>query len=213
MTYARKSAPSASPSRHLTPDEADAFAELLNIAFGSAVASIAGVLGRYIELQVPRVDHVAAADLRGWFLDHMGSSSKVHMLRQPFGPTLRGESVLVLDGTDRSAVTRLIEGDSQEPDERTERAALLELANILVGACIGRFSELVDVHTSYQPPEFVGFAERPETLPVDPSADFHDVLVVHTGFRVEDSAFGGYLFLLLPDFILDWLVRVIAEMV
>lgn len=209
---------SAAPSiqsadANFSPEHADALGELLNIAFGSAAAPLAALIGRFVVMQVPKLRQVHREQTLGWLRQEIDEHEKIHVVRQAFGPKFQGECVLVLRGFEEDSMTRLINGGVGPGDERGERAAVLELANIIVGACVGRFSELVGVYTTYAAPELESFADELDDveLPINPSLT--EAIIVHTGFTVEGESFAGFVLFLLPGHVVQWLTQVLDDMV
>jgi chemotaxis protein CheC len=199
-----------SPDR-FTATHADAIGDLLNVAFVQAAAPLAQLLDHRVVLQAPSVNLIVADGLEHWLRHNLGDIQRVHVLRQAFGPDLSGEAVLVLPAKQTQAVVDLLEGPQAPAEPCYKRGAILELANILVGACIGQFSQALDVRTTYSPPKIDSFDQSTHHLQFSLSPDMQLALAAHAGFAIESAGFSGFIFLLMPDESVEWLLRTVGD--
>jgi chemotaxis protein CheC len=124
----------------------DALRELANIASGNAATSLAQMLGREVDLNVPRVLALPLPDA----VDACGS---------PEEPTV--SVVIPLDGDVTGVVLLLIEPDGAEAlckllgvdawDEIGE-SALREIGNILGTSCLNALASMTGLHLEPRPP-------------------------------------------------------------
>ena len=188
----------------LNADQRDMLGELLNIAFGRAAAPIARLMGRFVGLSPPQVEAINRGTAVPWLQERFGPGSHVHVVQQSFQPTLLGEAILVMRAEQGAYAWGLFADPSDEPDETEEKDAALEVANLLVGACIARLAELLQTSVRCTPPRLTLFGRPLEELEVAPGPDV-GLLVIHTRFTVEETRFESCLFLVLSPEVLGWL--------
>lgn len=196
----------------LTPDQEDMLAELLNIAFARAASPLATLMGRFVELTAPDVSTISRAQALDWLKTRFGHDSHVHVVQQSFHPTLAGEAILVMRADERAHAWGLFADPDEEPEEGEEQDAALEVANLLVGACIGRLAGLLRTSVRYTPPRLALF-DRPLTeLDIAQVPDI-TLVVVHTRFTVEGTRFESCLFLVLAPEVVDWLRETLDDLI
>ncbi len=194
----------------LTPDELeelrrDALTELVNIAFGHVAGPLSELLDAYIRLNVPQVERSTTRALADKLNDLLGEEP-IHMVRQAFRPLFRGESLVVLHAENSSDLGALFGISEGELHENEQRSVVLETANILTGACIGKLSELLGTTASFSPPTLVLFSKPAAMLAAQVRDDLAQAILIRTDLRIDaqDRLF-GYLFILLPDEATRWL--------
>ncbi len=138
----------------LGKDETLVLQELMNIAFGSASGELEEVLNIYVELNVPQVDVVPVGHLADYFRDSAELEGKTTVVEQQFWGDFAGTGFLVLPRESGSVLLSVLEGYdgerfSEKPDDVLEQGAILEVGNILTGACIGKIAELLDTVVTY----------------------------------------------------------------
>ena len=97
------------------------------------------------------------------------------------------------------------------PMDLIEKGGLLEIGNILIGACVGKFSELLGTFVTYSPPQvFHGNSNECESFikNFDPS---QTAIVMKTVFEFQDKNIGGFLLLLTNYESLDWLRKALHD--
>ncbi len=183
----------------LTEDRRDALAELLNIGFGRSMASLADLLGIYIQLSVPSIHVLHPHEIVDVFSESEVGKSEVTLIEQTFRGEFNGEAVLVLPGQASQTMARMLEADCGfNPDMEADKLhleALLELGNIVIGACLGKFAEILDCTLSFNPPQiFLDSVRLDRMRQMIPLPDFGALLVL-TSFRLEKEEVTGYMFI------------------
>ena len=199
----------------LNPNQRDALKEMINISFGRSVASLADFLGVFIQMNVPDVQLVKAEDMSRFLEDFFGPSAEIHLVQQTFHGEFFGEAVLALSAySSASLVKTLTRQSGFSPEitgDRLELEVLLEVANIVMGSCLGRFAELLNTSLAFDPPEL--FLHRLEICKfrerVTTKKD--DALLIHTQFQLDDSEAQGYIFAFLSTECLLWLLSSVDD--
>jgi len=183
----------------LSGEKLDALQELVNIGMGRAGAALAKALGAFVQLAVPALDMIdrqrvgSLLDQGSWANNH-----EVEVVRQRFFGALMGESVMVFDSQGHGELFDLLgHGPDANASERQE--ALLDLANVVIGACVNGIAEPINEAVSFAPPARIG--GRPDLhayISREPTA-FSQGLVVNVDFKLEAHAFFSRVLVFLPE--------------
>jgi chemotaxis protein CheC len=197
----------------LTEQQQDGLSEIINIAFGRTAASLSDLSGQRVLLETPQV-WVRPADELVSTLESFLTGDLV-TIHQVFGGPVAGDALLVLDygGAVSLAVLLTDEELSQQRLDTSAREVLTEVGNILLNACLSVFGDLLQVHVSYAVPRL-----QTDTLDVllnslvSGKEGLQYALIVSTGFRLRDSAVGGFLVIVLGVSSLGRLIQTIDEL-
>ena len=192
----------------LTDHQKDSLSELINIAFSRTAASLSELTGHRVLLDVPKVAIYPIDQLSGALAEFL--PAEVATVHQVFTGAVTGDALLLLnyDGavilkdllTDQTATTSRL--------DESDREVLTEVGNILLNACLGMFSNLLQVHVSFSVPRL--HLETLEMLLktlVIGKEGLRYALVVYTAFRLRDSAVKGFLVIALNVASLDRLIQ------
>ncbi|MEW6613429.1 MAG: hypothetical protein AB1409_11880, partial [Pseudomonadota bacterium] len=119
----------------LTEAQTDALQEVANVAMGQAGNSLARILDVFVCLSVPRIRLVTATEVLDAVLEMVGSDTVVSAARQAFYNHLRGEAVVIF-GQAGCRDLAVLMGYDEQLDANSEQELLLEVSNVLVGACM-----------------------------------------------------------------------------
>ena len=196
----------------LTEKQNDALKELINIAFARTAASLSGLSGHRVWLDVPSLSLCP--------IDEMPQSvsnlitGEVATVHQIFTGPVRGDALLVLNYEGAITLTNLLaehERSTRELDV-SAREAITEVGNILLNACLGTFGNVLKVQVSFSMPRL--HMENLDQLLRSISIDAEELrfaVVVSTSFHVRESAVSGYLVIVLGVSSLDHLLRAIED--
>jgi len=123
--------------------------ELMNIAFGSASADLEEVLDISIDLKVPAAEMVPVTKLKKYIQESMALTNKSSMVEEKFWGDFNGSAILVFPVEIQKNIISLLSAHDypatdMEHIEGMDSGVLLEIGNILIGACIGKISELLN---------------------------------------------------------------------
>ena len=126
----------------LSEDQRDCLQEIVNVAMGQAGDSLARFLETFIHLSVPKICLVNSADLAAGLKTMLGGVEKVSAVRQGFYSTegntdMRGEAISVFSDESFHELADLLAYE-EDLDEISENELLLDISNILTGACLNR---------------------------------------------------------------------------
>jgi chemotaxis protein CheC len=191
-------------------EEQDILQELMNIGFGSAAADLAGVIDLYVQLSVPTVRVLPATELIDYIRREIPDSHEISIIEQNFWSRFKGMAMLAFtSGAGRALLDLLGDMDEQafesDPMRILERETLMEIGNILVGACVGKVAQLLGDVVTYSPPRIlIGTLEETKISRTifDPG---NCVISLHTVFHFGKQDVRGYLFLIVSHESIGWL--------
>lgn len=131
----------------LNEEQRDALQELMNISMGQAANALARLIETRITLSIPKIVAATPADFAALLAEDTAS----WFTRQSFMGTVNGEAITILvkDGCEALAVAM----DYELPlSAASSKELVLELANILAGACLTGFSEQLGLATKLSMP-------------------------------------------------------------
>ena len=196
-------------------EEKDVLQEIMNIAFGNAAAELAQVINIFVVLSVPFIRVLRARDLPEYIKSEVGGSESVSIVEQDFWGDFKGNAILVFQSGAGRELAFMLNGDDGifEPGatDRFESEILMEVGNILIGACVGKLAELLGDVVQYSPPKVLIENLANDALPqnlFDPSCS---AIILKTMFRFNDKDIGGLLFLVTSHESITWLKGALAK--
>lgn len=201
----------------LSTDQRDALQELTNIAMGQAGASLATLLDEFVDLSVPRIRVVAVVDLPSALAELVGKTNLVSAVRQSFQGYLHGEAIIIFGEPGCQALADLM-GYEGELCENGENELLLDVANVLSGACLGGMMEQIRNFTEFNGPVELSFS-MPSVMArqvmaeqlIDPQkVQWSHALLLEVNFTIKDRNFIAHLTMLMPEGGVDK-IRVIID--
>ncbi len=190
----------------LSNDQRDALQELTNIAMGQAGASLATLLDEFVDLSVPRIRVVELVDLPPVLAELVGKTNLVSAVRQSFQGYLRGEAIIIFGEPGCQALADLM-GFEGELGESGENELLLDVANVLSGACLGGMMEQIRNFTETKGPAELSFS-MPSVMArqvmaeqlIDPQkVQWSHALLLEVNFTIKNRDFIAHLTMLMPE--------------
>lgn len=194
----------------LGSEERDILQEIMNIGFGSGAADLAGVIDLHVQLSVPTVKVIPSRELLDYIRTEMPDASEISIIEQNFWSKFKGMAMLAFTAGAGRALLDLL-GDMNEekfesdPMRILEKETLMEVGNILVGACVGKVAELLGDVVTYSPPRvLIGALEDANVSKAvfDPK---NYVIILQTIFHFGKQDVQGYLFLIASHDSIGWL--------
>ena len=132
----------------------DALREVTNVAMGRAAALLAKVLGVFVQLPVPQVNIFEVSELHMTLLDAQRGERLSAVCQGFIGDGIAGEALLLFHDSEVADMARLMRWRPADDAETAEM--LLDLASILIGACLSGLAEQIDVRFSQGHPQLLG---------------------------------------------------------
>lgn len=187
----------------LSEEQRDCLQEVVNVAMGQAGDSLARFLEVFIQLSVPRIRQVHRDQLNQQLETLLGGNSTlVSGVSQGFyqlsgSRGLRGEAIVLF--TDRSfrALADLLAYD-ETLNMESETELLLDVANILSGACLSGIAEQFGTEMGFSTPAILGQRISIAVMLENEKAEWDHALLVEICYTLENRSFSCTLFLLMP---------------
>ena len=173
----------------LDEEQRDALQELLNISMGQAANSLAQLIETKIDISIPKISAVTPTQLDSLLFEAEGA----FYTRQSFLGDVHGEVMSVLSQAGLSEVATLMDYDEPLSKEDIQEI-ILELCNILAGACLAGLSDQLELTTNLNMP----------TLFLPDKANFDELqwqhsLVMEVQFIIAISSFSMRVVFCLDD--------------
>ena len=207
--------PSSDFNSRLSPDEIIVLQELMNIAFGTAGAELEEILDINVELHIPDVQLVPAPDLSTYLHNMTDMGARTCIVEQQFWGDFKGTGYMMLPRESGEILLSVFGGYEDEyfpetADELLEQGAILEVGNILTGACIGKVAELLDTAVTYTPPQI----RQEDYLSEDLWRTVEDnatAIILKTRFNFQNAGLSGYVFIVTREDAISWLKTALVK--
>ncbi len=142
-----------------TEDQYDMLKEVVNLAIGQAGSDLAKILNSFVDLTVPDIEIITAEKVVDKVLAEsvFNETEQVTLIRQAFSNPvfMDGESIVIFNHDTRKQFSRIL-GFSDPMDRVEEADFMLELTNIMVGACLNSISDqLFGQAMTFSAPELI----------------------------------------------------------
>ncbi len=186
----------------------DMYQEMANVAMGRAGELLARALNVFVQLPIPTVNQIAASELH-MVLSSVDSADSVSAVTQGFtGDGIHGEAMVLFDDASFKDMERLLGNNIQ--DQRYELEALLDISNLLIGACLQGVGEQLHVRMNQAHPVILGRNVSVAELLKSSRRRWEQVLAIEIGYRLEGFHIEFDLLLLFPSSSLAALERQLA---
>lgn len=205
-------------SKFLIDEELEIMQEVMNIAFGQATADLAELIGIYVILSVPKVNIIEGKDLSGYIENTISDNKReticnfksTSIISQDYWGKLKGKALLIFPfgaGRELISMVESESGQSASNDQLNmlENETIVELGNILIGACVGKLTALLECRTTYSQPRLVNYDSSEDNMFEDIIKANHTVITMNTVFSFENREINGHLFLINNSESIKWL--------
>ncbi len=139
----------------LTEDERDCYQEITNVAMGQAADRLARLLDVYVVLPIPNVNIIEINEFK-MTLKSLEDANSVSAVCQGFvGSGIAGEALLIFNDASFSDIARLLKYQGKL-NKHEELEMLMDVANVLIGACIQGIGQQLDINFSQSHPVILG---------------------------------------------------------
>ena len=194
-------------SEEISQYQMDALREYLSMGVGHAAATLNSMLGRHIELDVPKISLIKVNEIED--ATELGTNL-YSTITLGFDGNIKGNASVIFD---KNSATELIEllmpgasANCAELDEISE-STLTEVGNIIINSVMGSFSNSFAFELEYQVPRY---SESSITDLCKVNADENESIILfgETFLIVEDVKVKGKVLLF---YVLDDLKAIISE--
>ncbi len=171
------------PAFELKVNFRDALREISNVAMGRAAALLAKVLEVFVELPVPAVNIFEVSELHMTLADAQRGERFSALCQGFIGDGIAGEALLLFHDSEIADISRLFKWQPKDESETSEM--LLDLASILIGACLSGISEQIDVRFSQGHPQLLGLHGSIDSLIRVNQQRWRKTLAVEISYSLE----------------------------
>lgn len=173
------------PEINLSSDMRDCYQEIANVAMGRAGDLLARLLNVFVELPIPNVNFIEVSELRMALKDIESHESTSGVCQGFISAGISGEALLILNDSSFKDVASLMNYQYDE-DMVTELELLMDLANVLIGACLKGVSEQLDIQFSQGHPEVLGQHRKISDLVANNASKWKKTLAIEISYSIED---------------------------
>ncbi len=176
----------------------DAVQEISNVAMGRAGDVLARFLDVFVELPIPKVNHIELTELH-MALQFSAQDETVSSVCQGFiGSGLSGEALLIFNDSSFKNIASLMKYGGKI-NEKIELELLMDIANILVGACLQGISDQLDINLSQGHPIVLGQHLKVKDLINNSVKNWDKALSIEINYRIENKGINCDLLLLFTE--------------
>jgi len=179
------SAPLSDIPLTLSSDLRDCYQEIANVAMGRAGDLLARLLDVFVELPIPNVNFIEVSELRMALKDVEANESTSGICQGFISAGISGEALLILNDSSFKDVASLMNYQYDE-DEGTELELLMDLANVLIGACLKGISEQLDIDFSQGHPVVLGQHRKISELIANNASKWKKTLAIEISYSIEN---------------------------
>jgi len=183
---------------NFTEDSRDCLQEVSNVAMGRAADLLARLLDVYVILPIPNVNLLEIAELH-MALSSLEESESVSAVCQGFiGSNISGEALLIFNDASFDDIADLTHFKGLI-DKNIELELLMDISNILIGACLQGVSEQLDVKFSQGQPVVLGQHIKVPELISSAKKRWKQTLAIEINYTIENRNINCDLLLLFTE--------------
>jgi len=138
-----------------TSELIDVYQEIANIAMGQAADLLARLLNVFVLLPVPKVNELEISELQ-MLLTDISQNQNVSVICQGFiGFGISGEALLIFNDASIEDIAALMQYQ-QDDTKDMELELLMDISNVLIGACLNGIATQLDINFSQSHPNVLG---------------------------------------------------------
>lgn len=182
----------------LAVDALDCYREVANVAMGQAASLLARLLDVFVILPVPNVNQLEVGELV-MALNAAERAGDCSAICQGFiGSGIAGEALLIFNDDSFADLARLMKYPLQG-DPAGELEALLDIGNILIGACLKGIADQLDIRFSQGHPVVLGRHCRIDELVAANRSRWRKTLAIEINYGIRGYAIDCDLLLLFTE--------------
>lgn len=184
----------------------DCIQEISNVAMGRAADLLARLLDVFVKLPIPNVNELEVSELE-MALSLTEQEDTYSAVCQGFiGSGISGEALLIFNDSSFSDMARLLNYKG-EIDRTVELELIMEVASILVGACINGIADQLDINFSQGHPVVLGQHVQVSNLIKANASRWTKTLAIEITYEIENYSISCDLLMLFTEDSLDNLYK------
>jgi chemotaxis protein CheY-P-specific phosphatase CheC len=190
-------------------DVRDGCKEIANVAMGRAADLLARLLDVFVLMPIPNVNMIETSELR-MTLDHIGAGEAVSSVCQGFiGSGIAGEALLIFNESSFNDIAALMKYDGKI-DDAVELELLMDVASILIGACLKGIADQLDINFSQGHPIVLGHHVQIGDLVKRNAGRWKKTLAIEMCYKFENHNINCDLLLLFTEDSMESLNRLVS---
>ncbi|MFC3122391.1 response regulator [Agaribacter flavus] len=183
-------------------EKMDAFREISNVAMGQAGESLAQVFKQFVNLPIPNVSMVHTNEL-AMTLASIDSEQQVSAISKGFvSKHIKGEAIIIFNDANIASVRNLL-GRQRHATLPSDIEVLMDVSNIIIGACINGLSEQLGVNFTHNSPIILGIHCDLNELVANNISRWEQVLVIEIAYAISKENINFELLLVIPETEID----------
>ena len=192
--------------------DSDALSELFNIGLHRAAASLSEITNQRIVVDMPRLVLCPVGEIESRLAELIGG--EIATVHQVFGGAVAGDAVLLIEQDKAAELAKLMTGGEAGHGGRMDESArevLVEIGNIVLGACLSGFGDVLQTPVSFSVPR-IHIESLKSILGslLTESAEPQFAVIVATQFRLSALAVDGYMIIAVGAKSLDRISRALS---
>lgn len=188
----------------LNEEELDCLQELMNIAYGSATATITAILDSFATLQVPKIQIVPAKDLKDYLRKNFDFNSEHLVSTQLINGEFSGENLFLINTPSAMNLAYEFGLEEDEINDNELFDIVLETTNILSSSTIGRLAQELSTNVSFEPP-CIQKIESIEKFNNTYGEEYQKIIIISSVLEFEEHKIRAELLILTKDDSINWL--------
>ncbi len=186
-------------SRNTADEQLDAYRELVNVAMGRAGENLARLLGEFIDLPIPNVNVIEATELH-MAIAEAHQNERVSAVSKGFTSAgIKGEALVIFSDTKMENIVRLLNYGDNASNEDYQLEALMDVSNILTGACLNALSEQLNVSFSHSHPILLGQHSGVMAILNNNASRWGKLMAIEIAYEIKTRDISFDLLLLFPE--------------
>lgn len=208
---AHKRAKKVKPVQNSHIEKLDAYREMANVAMGQAGESLAKLLGEFIDLPIPNVNLITNTELHMAIADIQRNESVSAVSQGFISAGINGEALVIFNDSNFGNMVKLLKYTDEKSSSSLELEALMDVSNILIGACLRALSEQLHSVFSHNHPIILGRHCELDDILRTTTQRKEDMLAIEIAYSIKSQNINFDLLLLFPnrsiDLVFDKLVK------
>lgn len=175
----------------------DAIREAANVAMGRAGESLATLIDSFIALPIPKVSVIDVSDLH-MTLSDIDNHDNVSAVSKGFiSVGVKGEAIIVFSDAKTQNLRTLL-GATTKEGEDASLEVLMDVANIIIGACFDGLAEQLEGRFTHTSPIILGLHSSLNDVLKSGSTAFDKTLVIEIAYAIAKHDIHFELLILMP---------------
>jgi chemotaxis protein CheY-P-specific phosphatase CheC len=136
-------------------------------------------------------------------LTNIDMSQSVSAISKGFvSPSIKGEALIIFNEANVAAIQHVL-GTNTKTSEASEIEALMDVSNIIIGACLNALSQQLSINFTHNTPILLGIHCDLDELVNNKVSRWEKVLVIEIAYAVSSENINFELLLVIPDRYID----------